>query len=57
LRWVDDSDVLCTTALGVLHSGTTGAAGGPLLAGRSTWHAVVEFDIAVELNSDLNFSD
>jgi hypothetical protein len=57
LRWVDDGDVLGTTALGVLDSAACGAARGGLLAGGSTGHAVVKFEIAVELYRDLNFGN
>jgi hypothetical protein len=57
LGWVDNSNVLCTTALGVGDGASTGAARGLLLAGSSTRHAVVEFKLTVELNGDLELGD
>lgn len=57
LRRVDDSHVLCTSTLGVLHNAASRAARMGLLACRSARHAVVELKIAVKLNTDLKFID
>jgi hypothetical protein len=57
LGWVDDSHVLCTSALGVLHNAASRAAGVSLLAGSSARHAVVEVKITVKLDTDLNLGD
>ncbi len=57
LGWVDNGHVLGTTTLGVFNSASSRVARGGLLAGSSAGHAIVEFDIAVELNADLNFGD
>jgi len=52
-----DSDVLGTTALGVLHDRATGLAGSGLLAYRAIRHAVVEFDIGVHVGRDVHLGD
>jgi hypothetical protein len=57
LRRVDDSHVLCTSTLGVLHNTASRAARMGLLACRSARHAVVELKITVKLNTDLKFID
>jgi hypothetical protein len=57
LRRVDDSHVLCTSTLGVLHNAASRAARMGLLACRSARHAVVELKITVKLNTDLKFID
>jgi hypothetical protein len=57
LAWVDDGNVLGTTALRVLDSRAAALAGRGLLAGRSIRHAIVELQVAVELHGDLELID
>jgi len=52
-----DSDVLGTTALGVLHDRATGLAGNGLLAYRAVRHTVVEFDIGVHVGRDVHLGN
>lgn len=49
LGWVDDGDVLGTTALRVLDSSTRLGAGRAVLASGTVGHVVVELQVAVKL--------
>jgi hypothetical protein len=57
LAGVDNGNVLCTSALCVLDSRSARAARGGLLASRSIRHAIVELQLAIELNGDLELVD
>ncbi len=57
LRRVDDADVLGAAALGVLDDGAAGGAGRPVLALGPIGHAVVELEVAVELDAEVDLAD
>jgi len=52
-----DSDVLGTTALGVLNDRAARLAGSGLLADRAVRHAVVDFDVGVHVGRDVHLGD
>lgn len=55
--WDHDSDVGCTTALGVLDSGSGLGAGVGRLAVGAILHGVVQLQVAVILDGDLESVD
>ena len=57
LGWVNNSHVLCASALAVLDNAATRAARRSLLAGTSARHAVVELKKTVKFNADLDLGD